>query len=67
MRPCFVQLHDILDFNETEQHCLISKCRTKNCKTCNVLITDTHFTSNLTNTNDFTRSYMYDDLKLYIS
>ena len=36
MRPCSVQLHDILDFNDTEQHCLISKCRTKNCKTCNI-------------------------------
>ena len=60
MRPCSVQLHDILDFNDTEQHCLISKCRTTYCKTCNVLATDTHFTSNLTNKNYFTRSY--DDL-----
>ena len=60
MRPCSVQLHDILDYNDTEQHCLISKCRTKNCKTCNILITDTHFTNNLTNKYYFTRSY--DDL-----
>ena len=60
MRPCSVQLHDILDFIDTEQHCLIYKCRTKNCKTCNILITDINFTSNLTNTNYFTRSY--DDL-----
>ena len=47
-RPYSVQLHDILDFDDTQQHCLISKCRTKNCKT---LITETHFTSNLTNKN----------------
>jgi hypothetical protein len=60
MRPCSVQLHDILDFNDTEQHCLISKCRITYCKTCSVLATDTHFTSNLTNKNDFPRSY--DDL-----
>ena len=48
-RSCSVQLHDILDLNDTEQHCLISKCRTKNCKTRNILFTDAHFTSNLTN------------------
>ena len=60
MRPCSVQLHDILDFNDTEQHCFISKCRTQQCKTCNIFITYTHFTSNLTNKNYFTRSY--DDL-----
>ena len=29
MRLSFVQLHDILDFNYAEQHCRISKCRTK--------------------------------------
>jgi hypothetical protein len=60
MRPWSVQLHDILDLNVTEQHCLIYKCRTKHCKSCNILITDTNFTSNLTNKNYFTRSY--DDL-----
>ena len=60
MRPWSVQLHDILDLNVTEQHCLIYKCRTKNCKSCNILITDSNFTSNLTNKNNFTRSY--DDL-----
>ena len=57
MRPCSVQLHDILDYNDTEQHCLIYKCRTKNYKTSNTLITETNFTSNLTNTNYFTMSY----------
>ena len=54
MRPSSVQLHDILDFDDTQQHCLISKCRTKNCKTSNILITDTHFISDLTNTKYFT-------------
>ena len=57
MRPCSVQLHDILDFKYTDQHCRISKCRPKNCKTCNILTTDAHFTSNFTNKNYFTRSY----------
>jgi len=41
----------------TEQHCVISKCGTKNFK---ILITDAHFNRNLTNENDFPRSY--DDL-----
>ena len=50
----------LVDFNDTEQQCLISKCRTKNCKTCNILITDVHNTSNLTNKSYVTRSY--DDL-----
>jgi hypothetical protein len=57
MRPCSVQLHDILDYNDTEQHCLISICKTKNYKTSNILITETHFTSNLTYKNYFTMSY----------
>ena len=52
-----VQVHDNLDFNDTEQHCLISKCRTKNSKNCNILLTDAHFISNLTNKTYFTRSY----------
>ena len=65
MRPWSVQLHDILDFNATEQHCLISKSTTKKCKSCNILITDTNFTSNLTNKNYFTRSY--DDLNCKLS
>ena len=60
MRPISIQLHDILDFDDTQQHCLISKCRTKNCKTSNILITDTHFTSNLANKYYLTKRY--DDL-----
>ena len=53
MLPCSVQLHDILDFNNSEQYFFISKSGTKNC---NILITDVHFTSNLTKSY-FTRSY----------
>ena len=61
MRPCSVQLHDILDFSDTEKHYLISKYRTKSgSKTCNILITDAHFTRDLTNKHYFTR--IYDDL-----
>ena len=39
---CSIVQNDILDFNNTEQHCVISKCGTK---ICNILITDAHFTS----------------------
>ena len=54
IRPCTVQLTDILDFNDNFQYCSISKCKRKNCKTCDILhvISDTHFQSNLT-----TKSY----------
>ena len=48
IRPCTVQLSDILNFNDNHQYCSISKCNRKNCKTCDILITDTHFQSNLT-------------------
>jgi hypothetical protein len=57
MRPCSVQLHDILDFNESEQQFFISKSGTKNH---NILITDVHFTGNLTKQSCFARSF--DDL-----
>ena len=48
IKPCSINIKDIFDYNDNEQHCMISKCRIKNCKTCNILITDTHFTSDLT-------------------
>ena len=47
-RSCSVILHDIIEYNDTEQHCRIFKCNDKKCKTCNILITDDQFTSNLT-------------------
>ena len=60
IQPCSVLLKDILVFDDTVQHCRISKCETKGCKTCAILITDAEFTSNLTKKSYFTRSY--DDL-----
>ena len=57
IRPCTVQLSDILDFNDNHQYCSISKCNRKNCKTCDILITDTHFQSNLTTKNYNTHSH----------
>ena len=60
IRPCKVQLRDIFDYNDSKQHCIISKCGAKNCKTCNILITDALFKSPLTNKTFNTRSY--DDL-----
>ena len=57
IRPCTVQLSDILDFNDNHQYCSISKCNRKNCKTCDILITDTHFQSNLTTKNHNTHSH----------
>ena len=63
MRPCSAQLHDILDFNDSEQHCFFSKCGTKSCKTCNILIIDARFTSNLTNANYITMRYDYMNCK----
>ena len=32
MRPCSVQLHDILDFIDTEQHCLILNVEPKTAR-----------------------------------
>jgi hypothetical protein len=36
---CSVQLHDALDSSDLKQQCVISKCETKTCKTCNILNT----------------------------
>ena len=59
IKPASVVLEDILKSNPSED-CFISKCHTKNCKTCNILITDNTFTSNLTKKTYRTRSF--DDL-----
>ena len=58
--PCSVQLKNVLDFDDAGPSCIISKCTAKKCKTCDILITDPMFTSNLTNKSYHTRSY--DDL-----
>ena len=60
LRTCSVQLKDIFDFDNAEQFCNISKCTAKKCKTCDILIIDPQFTSNLTNKSYYTRSF--DDL-----
>ena len=58
IKPCKVEVVDILkDHKFTQRECLISKCDTKNCKTCNILITDTSFTSNLTKQTFNTHSF----------
>ena len=56
IQPCSVLLKDILVFDDTVQHCRISNCETKGCTTCEILITDVEFTSNLTKKSYFTRS-----------
>jgi hypothetical protein len=60
VRSCSVQLLDIIDYNDTEQHCIISECGSLKCMTCKMLIIDAYFTSNLTKMSYNTRSY--DDL-----
>ena len=58
IRECQVKLTDILKDHTTEcPPFSIDKCHSKNCKTCDILITDTSFTSNLTNKQYSTRSY----------
>jgi hypothetical protein len=36
---CSVHLYDAFDVNDSEEQCVISKCETTNCKTCNILNT----------------------------
>ena len=36
---CSVYLHDAFNLNDSEEQCVISKCETTNCKTCNILNT----------------------------
>ena len=61
IKSCTVKLTDVLHFNDNEQHSNISKFNSRyNCKTCDMLITCTCFTSSLTNKTYNTRSH--DDL-----
>ena len=60
IRPCSVLLEDVLDFENVQSHCSVSKCGIKNCKTCKILITDTKIKSNLTNRSY--NIYSWDDL-----
>ena len=48
IRPCKVLLKDVFDYDNNLQYCSVTKCGKKQCKTCDILITDTSFQSNLT-------------------
>ena len=56
-KNCKVVLNDILTSNIEEGSFNITPCKSKNCKTCPILITQPTFTSSLTNKNYITRSY----------
>ena len=57
IKPCQVQLSDIFKSDPLISNCHISKCGNKRCKTCNILGTDSHFTSSLTNKSYCTRAF----------
>jgi len=50
-------LLDIFDYGDTEHHCIISKGGSSKDMTCKMFITDTYFSSNLTNKSYNTKSY----------
>ena len=54
--PCKVQLRDLFNHKDGP-YCSISRCGIKNCKTCNILITEPQFKSCLTNNNYHTHGY----------
>ena len=58
IKPCEVKIHDILkDHKFDPNDCKVSKCGSKNCKTCGILITDNSFSSNLTKRSFSTHSF----------
>ena len=58
IKPCKIEVVDILkEHLFSPSDCSISKCGMKNCKTCNILITDTSFSSNLTKQTFNTHSF----------
>ena len=58
IKPCEVKLVYVLrDHKFVPNDCTISKCGTKNCKTCDILITDNSFSSNLTKCSFSTHSF----------
>ena len=58
IKPCQVKVVDILkDHTFDPTDCQVSKCGTKNCKTCNILITDNSFSSNFTKRSFSTHSF----------
>ena len=58
LKPCQVNVVVILkDHTYDPTDCKVSKCGTKNCKTCNILITDNSFSSNFTKHSFSTQSF----------
>ena len=58
IKPCQVKVVDILkDHTFDPTDCQVSKCGTKNCKTCYILITDNFFSSNFTKRSFSTHSF----------
>ena len=57
MKNCHVSLDNIFSESSTDLMCSISRCSAKNCKTCDVMITDNLFTSNLTGRQFCTKTF----------
>ena len=58
IKPCNVKVLDVRkDHKFVPNDSTISKCGNKNCKTCNILITDNSFSSNLTKRSFSTHSF----------
>ena len=58
IKPCQVKVVVILKYHTFDPtDCQASKCGTKNCKTCNILVTDNSFSSNFTNCSFSTHSF----------
>ena len=66
IKSCEVKVVDVLrDHKFVPNDCTISKCGTNNCKTCNILITDNSFSSNLTKRSFSTHSFKNLSCKSY--
>ena len=58
IKPCEVKVLDVLKDNKFDPNdCKVSKCGSKNCNTCDILITDNSFSSNLTKRSFSTHSF----------
>ena len=58
IKLCEVKIHDVLkDYKFDPNDSKVFKCRSKNCKTCGILITDNSFSSNLTKRSFSTHSF----------
>ena len=58
IKPCKVKVIDVLkDHKFDPNDCKVSKCGSKNCKTCDILIADNSFSSNLTKRSFSTHSF----------